>query len=99
MRQLRQTHAISYYRVDAEGHRPAAGASMRMQPAVKTTGRFRVIGWVGVVVATPFFLWLLLGGLGVTPSMVEVFGISGLRIPAAVTITGLLLAAVGFHDL
>jgi hypothetical protein len=57
----------------------------------------RVLGWVGVVVATPFFLWVPLGFTGLIPSMIDVFGIVGLRIPAAVTISGLLLAAVGFY--
>lgn len=59
----------------------------------------RVAGWVGVVVATPFFLWVPLGFTGLIPSMIDVFGIVGLRIPAAVTIAGLLLAAIGFHRL
>jgi hypothetical protein len=57
----------------------------------------RVFGWVGVVIATPFFLWVPLGLIGLTPSMIDVFGVVGLRIPAAVTIAGLLLAAIGFH--
>ena len=57
----------------------------------------RVAGWVGVVIATPFFLWVPIGLTGLVPSMVDVFGIVGIRIPAAVTIAGLLLAAVGFH--
>jgi hypothetical protein len=29
--------------------------------------------------------------------MVDVFGIVGVRIPAAITIAGLLIASVGFH--
>jgi hypothetical protein len=58
---------------------------------------FRVAGWVGVAIATPFFLWVPLGFTGLIPSMIDVFGVVGLRIPAAVTIAGLLLAAVGFH--
>jgi hypothetical protein len=29
--------------------------------------------------------------------MIDVFGIVGVRIPAGITIAGLLLAAVGFH--
>ena len=57
----------------------------------------RASGWVGVVVAAPFFLWVPLGFTGLIPSMIDVFGIVGLRIPAAVTIAGLLIAAVGFH--
>jgi hypothetical protein len=57
-----------------------------------------VAGWVGVVIATPFFLWVPLGLIGLAPSMIDVFGIVGLRTPAAVTIAGLMLAAVGFHQ-
>jgi len=57
----------------------------------------RVVGWVGVVIATPFFLWVPLGLIDLAPSMIDVFGIVGLRIPAGVTIAGLLLAAIGFH--
>ncbi len=57
----------------------------------------QVAGWIGVVVAAPFFLWVPLGFTSFIPSMIDVFGIVGLRIPAAVTIAGLLLAAVGFH--
>jgi hypothetical protein len=30
--------------------------------------------------------------------MIDVFGVVGLRIPAAFTIAGLLLAAIGFHQ-
>lgn len=56
-----------------------------------------VAGWIGVIVAAPFFLWVPLGLIGLAPSMIDVFGIVGLRIPAAVTIAGLLLAAIGFH--
>ncbi len=56
-----------------------------------------VAGWLGVVIATPFFLWVPLGLTGLVPSMIDVFGIVGLRLPAGVTIAGLLLAAVGFH--
>jgi len=58
-----------------------------------------VLGYLGVAIAAPFFLWVPLGFLGLTPSMIDVFGIVGLRIPAAVTIAGLLLSAIGFHRL
>lgn len=61
------------------------------------TSLLRIAGWVGVIIATPFFLWVPLGLTGLVPSMIDVFGIVGLRIPAGVTIAGLLLAAVGFH--
>ena len=59
----------------------------------------RLVGWFGLLLAIPFFLWVPLGLLGLTPTMVDVFGIVGLRFPAAVTIAGLLLAAVGFHEI
>ncbi|MFA0809635.1 hypothetical protein [Microbulbifer epialgicus] len=62
----------------------------------KTT-RF-IIGWVGLLIAAPFFLWGLAGLLGVVPSMLKVFGIEGLRVPAGITIIGLVIAAIGFWD-
>jgi len=58
-----------------------------------------ITGCLGVVMAAPFFLWVPLGLIGLTPSMIDVFGVVGLRFPAAVTIGGLLLAAVGFHEI
>jgi hypothetical protein len=58
----------------------------------------RVIGFLGVAIAAPFFLWVPLGMTGLIPSMIDVFGVVGLRFPAAVTISGLLLAAIGFHQ-
>ena len=69
----------------------------RMNDERPSLSLLRLAGWVGVVVATPFFLWVPLGFTGLIPSMIDVFGIVGLRIPAAFTIAGLLLAAVGFH--
>lgn len=59
---------------------------------------FLIAGWFGVAIAAPFFLWLPLGLLGIVPSMIDVFGVVGMRIPASVTIAGLLSAAVGFHQ-
>ena len=69
-------------------------------PAVQTNrlSLLRLAGWLGVVIATPFFLWVPLGLTALVPSMVDVFGLVGLRIPAAITISGLLLASVGFHQ-
>jgi len=59
----------------------------------------RSAGWLGVIIAAPFFLWVPLGFTGLIPSMIDIFGVVGLRIPAAVTIAGLLLAAIGFHQI
>jgi hypothetical protein len=66
----------------------------RMNPSV-----MRVIGFLGVAIAAPFFLWVPLGLTGLTPSMIDVFGVVGMRFPAAVTISGLLIASIGFHQL
>ena len=57
-----------------------------------------LVGWLGLIIAAPFFLWVPLGLTGLIPPMIDVFGIVGLRIPAAATIAGLLLAAIGFHE-
>ena len=48
--------------------------------------------------AAPFFLWAAIGLTGLMPTMVDVFGVPGLRIPTAITIMGLLIAAVAFYD-
>ena len=58
----------------------------------------RAVGWIGVLVAMPFFVWAPLGFVSLVPSMIDVFGIVGLRIPAGITIAGLLIAAVGFYE-
>jgi len=55
-------------------------------------------GWFGVLMALPFFIWVPAAWIGLVPSMVDVFGVVGLRVPASITIGGLLLAAIGFHD-
>ncbi|WP_353375825.1 hypothetical protein [Microbulbifer sp. NBRC 101763] len=66
---------------------------------VSRSKKFRlIIGWIGLLVAMPFFFWALFGLLGMVPSILQVFGITGMRIPASITIIGLLMAAVGFWD-
>jgi len=63
------------------------------------TGRLRRgLGWLGLAVAAPLLAWLALGLLPIVPSMLEVFGVLGLRTPAALAVAGLLLAAIGFHE-
>ena len=57
----------------------------------------RWLGYLGVVLALPWAIWFLLGLVGLVPSLVSVFGIPGLRIPASFTIAGLLIAAIGFY--
>ena len=58
----------------------------------------RALGWLGVIVAAPFFIWVPLALVSPVPSMIDVFGVVGLRIPASITIGALLLAAIGFHE-
>jgi hypothetical protein len=58
----------------------------------------RIIAWLGVAMFLPFFLWLALGFTDLVPSMIDIFGVVGLRTPAAFTIAGLLIAAIGFYE-
>ena len=58
----------------------------------------RVLRVLGIAMALPFFIWLAIGWLPGIPSIVDVFGVTGLKIPAGVVIGGLLLAAIGFED-
>jgi len=75
------------------------GIDYRLPAEVRHLNRVRLaIGVIGVVAACAMFLWLVLGWAGAVPSVVDVFGISGVRIPAGIAIGGLLLAAIGFND-
>ena len=59
---------------------------------------FRVlIGTVGLIGAVLMLVWLITSVLGLTVSMIDVFGMEGVRIPAGIAIGGLMLAAVGFN--
>ncbi len=60
-------------------------------------GLLHVVGWFGVFISVPFFLCVPLGFTDLVPSMIDVFGLVGLRVPAGITIAGLLTAAIGFH--
>jgi hypothetical protein len=56
------------------------------------------VGLLGVALAGAFFVWLLIGWYGWVPSMVDTFGVAGMRTPAAITVAGLLLAAISFWE-
>ena len=56
----------------------------------------RLLGYLGIATALPWAIWLLVGQFGWVPSLVAVFGVPGLRIPASFAIAGLLVAAIGF---
>lgn len=65
----------------------------------KDIGWFRAMTGVGGITLAAFFLaWLLVGLFGWVPTMVDLFGIDGMRTPASFTVTGLLLAAIAFWD-
>lgn len=53
---------------------------------------------LGIATFLPFLIWLPLGLAPAVPSIVDVFGIDGLKVPAGIVIAGLLMAAVGFED-
>ena len=60
--------------------------------------RFRVVlGTIGLVSAFAMLIWLITSLLGLTTTMIDVFGMTGIRIPAGIAIGGLMLAAVGFN--
>lgn len=65
----------------------------------KQIGRTRLlIGLAGVLTAALFFIWLLMGWFGWVPTLLDVFGVTGMRTPASITVAGLLLAAIAFWD-
>lgn len=46
----------------------------------------------------PLVMWVPLGFIPGIPSIIDVFGIDGLKLPTGIVIGGLLIAAVGFED-
>jgi hypothetical protein len=76
-----------------------AGFSMPRPERHRTTRKLQSIARIaGLLMAAPIVLWFFLGLLGVTPSIVQVFGSAEVRTPAAVVVAGLLIAAMGFWD-
>jgi len=67
------------------------------RPAYLSQFRF-YLGVLGTVVASAFFVWLLAGWFEWVPGLVAVFGAEGLRIPAAITVGALLVAAIAFWE-
>jgi hypothetical protein len=53
---------------------------------------------VGPLIAASFTLWFLLGLLGFVPSIIQVFGQTEVKIPAAIVVAGLLIGALGYWD-
>ncbi len=74
---------------------------MRIDPSHRLLRRRsrRALGWLGLAIVAPMALWLPLGFVPGIPDMIDVFGIEGLRTPAGLAVGGLMLAAIGFHDM
>ncbi|MGB5708146.1 MAG: hypothetical protein WBM41_15100 [Arenicellales bacterium] len=64
----------------------------------KTAKALRLFGVFGITMSSAMLLWFLIGLLGLVPSMIDVFGVPGLRVPAGIAISGLLAASIGFSD-
>jgi len=58
----------------------------------------QILRLLGLSLAVPFFVWLPLGFLPAVPSIIDIFGIDGLKLPTSIVIGGLMLAAIGFGD-
>jgi len=58
----------------------------------------KVLRVAGIAMATPFFIWVALGWIPSIPSIVDVFGVDGLKFPTSIVIAGLMLAAIGYED-
>lgn len=57
-----------------------------------------LLGLTGVLTAGMFFIWLLMGWFDWVPTLVDVFGVTGMRTPASISVAGLLLAAIALWD-
>lgn len=79
--------------VDITSTNPSEHPRGRRLDTVKLIARI-----AGLSLIIPFFLWLLLGLVPGIPSIVDVFGMAGLRTPTAFVIAGLMLAAFGYED-
>jgi len=55
------------------------------------------MGSIGLIGAILMLVWLITSLLGLTVSIIDIFGMEGIRIPAGIAIGGLMLAAVGFN--
>lgn len=53
---------------------------------------------LGISMAVPFFIWVPLGFIPSIPSIIDVFGVDGLKLPTGIVIGGLMLAAIGYED-
>ena len=58
----------------------------------------KVLRVLGILMAVPFFIWVPLGFVPSIPSIIDIFGMDGLKLPTGIVIGGLMLAAIGYED-
>jgi hypothetical protein len=58
----------------------------------------KVLRVLGILMAVPFFIWVPLGLIPSIPSVIDIFGMDGLKVPTGIVIGGLMLAAIGYED-
>ena len=58
----------------------------------------KVLRLLGILMAVPFFIWVPLGLIPSIPSVIDIFGMDGLKVPTGIVIGGLMLAAIGYED-
>lgn len=70
-----------------------------LPPETTTLKRVRrFAGVLGVIISAAFLLWVPAGFIPAVPSLLDVFGLEGLRTPASFAVGGLVLAAIGFFE-
>ncbi|MBT8115358.1 MAG: hypothetical protein KJP04_08255 [Arenicella sp.] len=70
---------------------------MKTNPPILGTIK-KVARILGIAMFLPVFLWFFIGLFPNVPSIIDVFGMEGLRYPTGIVIGGLMLAAFGFED-
>lgn len=97
----RKLNRLSYYKIHSNDRNEETNVAPAKTGDLTNVWKRRLLhtlGALGVLAAFPFFAWFALGWLEVVPSLVDTFGVVGLRTPASITVGGLLLAAIGFYD-
>ena len=85
--------------MDAPPNRPPLIALPR-RDQTRALPRWRLaLGGAGAGCALLLLAWLPAGLLPAVPSMLEVFGPTGIRYPAAAAVAGLLTASIALSDL
>jgi hypothetical protein len=92
------TNVLPNQTAEAPGSGACASVKNLFDKFARSRGARHWVGRFGLLLVVPFAVWLVLGIFGAVPSMLQVFGVEGLRIPASVVISGLLIAAIAYWD-